>query len=125
MRQRAEGSFLGSDWAESLVTSCQEWPRRALPDDFETPITADIPTLLLVGRLDPAMPPAWSHELAATLPNARVVEVPEGQHSLVGMSGVGCILRLLQQFFDDGSVDGLDPACVDDMHRPPFVIPGG
>ena len=41
------------------------------------------------------------------------------------MSGVGCILRLLQQFFDDGSIDGLDAPCVDDMHRPPFLIPGG
>jgi len=107
------------------VASCEEWPRRPLPEDFEATLALDTPTLLLVGRLDPAMPPAWSHEIAATLPNARVVEVPEGQHSFIGMSGVGCILRLLQQFLDEGSVDGLDASCVDEMHRPPFLIPGG
>ena len=67
------GSFLGSGWAESLVTSCLRSGRVApLPDDFEAPITVDIPTLLLVGRLDPAMPPAWSHEIADSMPNALV-----------------------------------------------------
>jgi len=125
VRERTQGSLLGSGWGESLVESCREWPRRPLPEDFETPITVDVPTMLLVGRLDPAMPPTWSRELAETLPNARVVEVPEGQHSFVGMSGVGCILDLLQRFIDDGSVDRLDTTCVDDMHRPPFVLPAG
>jgi pimeloyl-ACP methyl ester carboxylesterase len=123
IRRRSAGSVLGPGWAESLVTSCEEWPRRPLPDDFESPITLDLPTLLLVGRLDPAMPPIWSHEIAASMPTARVVEVSEGQHSFVGMSGVGCIVTMIEQFLEEASPDNLDLSCVDDIRRPPFVLP--
>lgn len=125
IHERSIGSVLGPGWAESLVTSCHEWPRRPLPDDFEAPMTAPTPALLLVGRLDPAMPPTWSQELAATMPNARVVEVAEGQHSFVGMTGVGCILRLVEQFLERGSAVDLDTSCVDEIHRPPFTLPAG
>ncbi len=59
------------------------------------------------------------------MPRALVVEVPEGQHSFVGMSGTGCLLGLLQRFIEDGSAERLDPSCVGDMRRPPFVIPDG
>lgn len=124
VRDAALGSFLGAGWAESLVASCEEWPRRPLPDDFEAPLAVNVPTLMLVGRLDPAMPPDWSHQLATTMPNALVVEIPQGQHSFVGMGGVGCILRLMRRFLDEGTSDALDPSCVDTMSRPPFIVPG-
>jgi pimeloyl-ACP methyl ester carboxylesterase len=125
IRQRAEDTFLGAGWAESLSVSCEEWPRRSLPADFAEPIAVEAPTLLLVGRLDPAMPPEWSHELAATMADARVVEVPEGQHSFVGMSGVGCLLGLIESFLGDASTGDLDTSCVAGMRRPPFVVPSG
>ena len=97
------------------------WPTRPLPEDFEAPIHSPIPTLLMVGRLDPAMPPSWSRELAATLTNSRVVEVAEGQHSFIGMGGVGCILELMQGFIDGADPSALDPSCTDAMTRPPFA----
>jgi pimeloyl-ACP methyl ester carboxylesterase len=123
IRQRTAGTLLGSGWAESVVESCANWPTRPLPEDFEAPIHSQVPTLLLVGRLDPAMPPSWSHELAATLTRSRVVEVAQGQHSFIGMGGVGCILGLMQGFIDSADPSALDPSCTDAMTRPPFTPP--
>jgi pimeloyl-ACP methyl ester carboxylesterase len=123
VRRHSEGTFLGPGWAASLVTSCAEWPRRPLGDDFAELHPNEVPALILVGRLDPAMPPSWAAELAATMPAARVVEIAEGQHSFIGMSGVECVLGLLREFFDSASATRLDTSCVDSMRRPPFAPP--
>jgi len=123
VRERTAGTMLGPGWAESVVESCAEWPTRPLPDDFEAPITSSVPALLLVGRLDPAMPPSWAHELTRGLSSARVVEVGEGQHSFIGMGGVGCVLRLMQRFIESADPDALDTSCTASMTRPPFALP--
>jgi pimeloyl-ACP methyl ester carboxylesterase len=123
IQQRTAGTLLGPGWAESVVRSCANWPTRSLPDDFEAPIRSEVPTLLLVGRLDPAMPPSWSHDLATTLTRSRVVEIAQGQHSFIGMGGVGCILGLMQGFIDSADPSALDPSCTDAMTRPPFAPP--
>lgn len=123
VRQRTNGTFLGPAWAESLVRSCQEWPRKPLPEGFARPVESDVPALLLVGGLDPAMPPSWAHETADTLSAARVVEIPEGQHSFIGMSGVMCLLTLMNDFLDSGSSDSLDASCAAEMRRPALAPP--
>jgi 3-oxoadipate enol-lactonase len=40
----------------------------------------EVPVLVLVGEEDEATPPAMSHELAASLPNARLVTLPGCAH---------------------------------------------
>lgn len=120
IQRRSAGTFLGPGWAASLATSCAEWPRRPLREDFADLPENDIPGLILVGRLDPAMPPSWAEELGAAMTAARVVEIAEGQHSFIGMSGVDCVLGLLGGFFDSASATDLDISCVDSMRRPPF-----
>ncbi|MDX1644170.1 MAG: alpha/beta fold hydrolase [Thermoanaerobaculia bacterium] len=125
VREAARGTFMGAGWGESLVASCAEWPRRELPEDFSEPVRSDVPALLLVGENDPAMPPAWAHDAAATLPNARVVEIPHGQHSFIGMRGAGCLVGLIERFLDAGSVEGLDTSCTARMRPPPFAPPAG
>jgi hypothetical protein len=69
------------------------------------------------------MPPSWSHDLATTLTRSRVVEIAQGQHSFIGMGGVGCILGLMQGFIDSADPSALDPSCTDAMTRPPFAPP--
>jgi 3-oxoadipate enol-lactonase len=39
-----------------------------------------VPTLVMVGEFDEATPPPMSHELAAGLPNARLIIVPGCAH---------------------------------------------
>ena len=121
VRQRTAGTMLGPGWAVSVVESCEEWPTRPLPVDFEEPVTSSVPALLLVGRLDPAMPPSWAHELTRGLTSARVVEVPEGQHSFIGMAGVDCVLTLMQRFIESADANALDTSCTASMTRPPFT----
>jgi pimeloyl-ACP methyl ester carboxylesterase len=123
VRSRTAGTLLGPGWAQSVVTSCSDWPKRPLPEDFVAPIHSNVPALFLVGRLDPAMPPAWAHEQAETMPGARVVEVAEGQHSFIGMGSVGCILGLMQGFVDSADPNPHPATCTAAITRPPFAPP--
>lgn len=121
VRVRAEKTFFGSGWTEELIGVCQIWGHKDIDPDFWRPVTTELPVLLLVGELDPSMPPSWALELAERMPNSKAIVIPQGHHSLIGMRNVGCILKLMGQFIDQASVKGLDPACVDTMARPPFA----
>ena len=121
--RRAEGTFLGTGWADELRAACAAWPSGAPSEGFYRPLETEIPMLLLVGDLDPSMPPEWSLELAEALPGARAVVLPEGHHSLIGMSRVDCALALIDGFLDAGSAAELDASCVAEMKRPAFGLP--
>ena len=41
----------------------------------------DVPTLVMAGARDGFTPPARSHEMAQAIPEAELVEVPEGSHT--------------------------------------------
>ena len=49
-------------------------------DSRPTLATVSIPTLVLVGDSDPLTPPDRAHEIAAAIPNARLVVIPECGH---------------------------------------------
>jgi hypothetical protein len=39
-----------------------------------------------------------------------------------GVVGTGCGQRLIQQFIEQGSADGLDASCLESLERPPFFL---
>lgn len=51
------------------------------PDSRPTLPTIHVPTLVLVGDSDPLMPPERSHDMAAAIPGARLVVVPQCGHA--------------------------------------------
>ena len=79
----------------------------------------DAPTLVLSGELDPVTPPSWGQQVASTWKNSRHITVPGTGH---GAAGVGCVPKLMAQFLNEGSAAGLDPACVQAVKRPPFML---
>jgi pimeloyl-ACP methyl ester carboxylesterase len=114
----AAGTFFGPGRTLGWMRACREWPRAALPVDFAAPVRAEVPVLLLSGRLDPVAPPAWAEQVAIFLPHARQVVFAASSHFPDG----ACASGLAERFFEQGSAAGLDARCAETETRPPFVV---
>jgi hypothetical protein len=82
-------------------------------------VTSSIPTLVLSGELDPVTPPSWGEEAAATLSNSLHIVMPGTGHTA---GGTGCGQRIMRQFIEKGSIEGLDTSCIDKVKRPAFFL---
>lgn len=95
--------------AERTLSVCAVWPRGSAPPDFATPLSSDVPALLLSGGMDPVTPEAYGNEVAKTLPRSRHIVAP-GYGHIVSMHACGP--RLLAAFVADADTATLPVACV-------------
>lgn len=117
LRAALENTYLGAHQVDSLRAICEVWPRGVIDPDFKTPVVSDHPVLLLSGELDPVTPPRYGERALATLRNGRHV-VAAGQGH--GIALLGCLPRLVAEFVERASVDGLDTSCVERLAAAPF-----
>lgn len=117
IQRETRGTYLGDYQVRLYQKVCQEWPHGTVAKDFHAIVRSAVPALLISGALDPATPPSQSEQAAHALTNSRRIIVKQGTHG----TGSPCIDGLISQFVDQGSSAGLDTACVDGIHLPPFV----
>ncbi len=110
-------SFRGDVRVRSQMAVCDIWPKTELPENFGDPVESDIPVLIFSGTLDPVTPPRWGEEAARHLPNSLHVVFP-GAH---GVSG-DCTDRIMLDFLNKGSAQGIDTSCVETIILPPFRL---
>jgi len=106
--------------AERLVALCKLWPHGDAPPDAASPVTSDVPVLLLSGGLDPVTPPDYAATVARTLRNSRQV-LARGYGHIV--SAHACAPRLIAAFVADPAAGTLPTACVEHFEtsvRPPL-----
>ena len=119
----AEGSAMGLYRVDQQVRACQLWPRAEVdPEIIHAPLETEIPVLLVSGNVDPVTPPANGEMVAARMPNSLHVVIPNGHHDVAGLANEECLLDLVQEFIEQGSVEGLETSCVATMTRPPFAV---
>ncbi len=122
-RRLAAGTFVGALRLRQQLAACAEWPSAKVPPDFLEPVRSDIPVLIVAGENDPATPLEWAEKVAGALPRSRVLVVPGGTHTVYGLEGTGCIDRLIADFIERGTAEGLDfESCRKAIRRPPFAI---
>jgi pimeloyl-ACP methyl ester carboxylesterase len=73
------------------------WGAVDLGDDFRRPVTSAVPTLILVGDLDPRTPVENAREVAATLSHATVVTLENATHQF-DLFGAAPIREILGRF---------------------------
>lgn len=120
---RDEPTYLGSYRIREQRAACKEWPRGAEPDWRGRPVTASVPVLILSGSLDPVTPPAHGAEVARTLSNSRLLEIPFGGHSRAGLLGLECLDATVTRFVERGDFEELDRGCLARVTRPAFSTP--
>lgn len=113
-----EGTFLGDVRVRQQMAVCAIWPRGDVPPDYGEPVSVRVPVLLFSGYYDPVTPPRWGAEAARHLPNSLHVVVPSA-HS----PGGPCVDRIMADFLETATAEGLDTSCVEQMHRPAFNLP--
>lgn len=115
----SRGTFERGHLIRGYFEACRLWPAAPFPDGFDQPVQSDVPTLLISGSRDPVTPARFADEVADGLPNSLSVVVPGAGHGVAG----SCVEALELQLIESGSVQGLDPSCVEAAPSPPFRLP--
>jgi len=114
----ANNNFGGADSHLSLKVACPLWPKYRPNDTFYKPVTADIPTLILSGNLDPVTPPSNGEYSAKSLPNNHHIIVKNAAHT-VAMNT--CASDIINEFLTSLKPKELDESCLDDVPNESFM----
>jgi pimeloyl-ACP methyl ester carboxylesterase len=98
------------DQATRDADACDALGLAQLPDSTDTPLTGDLPTLLIQGGLDPFTPVSGGDAVAKGLTKVTNVKIPGGKHIQVAENA--CSLKVLAAFADDPT-STLDTSCID------------
>lgn len=112
-------SYIGPLQLESIKTMCSIWPRGVLDDDLRTPLSSDLPVLLLSGTADPITPPRYADLAAVDLRNSWHIIGEDQGH---GLAAVGCMPRVIGEFVETATLAEDLASCVDDAFVMPFFI---
>ncbi len=107
----------GEMFIEQFSVGCEPWPKAKVPADFFTPVKSDKPVLILSGGLDPVTPQQFGDEVKKGFSNSVHFVAPNIGH---GVSHQGCGPKLVKQFIEKASVEGLDGKCLERLPRSTF-----
>lgn len=116
------GTFGGNYRLQQQRAACTEWPRGSVSSAHRQPTTSAIPALLLSGEFDPVTPPAGAEEVVRHLSKGRHVVIRNNGHPIGNAET--CIGRMIGEFLDHGSPEGLDERCAAENPAPKFLLPG-
>lgn len=112
-------TFLGTTQVDALQSLCRGWPRGPMDADLHAPLNSDVPVLLLSGGNDPVTPAAYAEEARAGLSHSLHIVLKDLGH---GQLAVPCMDRVMAQFIERGSIDGIDVSCTKLARPMPFFI---
>ncbi|MCJ8269252.1 MAG: alpha/beta hydrolase [Psychrosphaera sp.] len=114
----AANSFGDGDSHTAFKRACPVWPKYTPSKDFYNPVTADIPTLIMSGDLDPVTPPSNGEYSAKTLPNSHHIVVEQASHGAIGSP---CAVSVMQEFLTTLKPKELDQSCFDKLPKETFM----
>ncbi len=94
-------AFTAALSATTLQSACEPWVRPGVPEPEPnaTPVSSDIPVLLLSGEFDPVTPRSFAERAASTLSNATVVSQRGRAHGIWPRNT--CIARIVKDFLTE------------------------
>ena len=101
-------SFIGTYLIDQYREACKGWPKAKVAADFQRPLTAPIPTLLVSGLFDPVTPPRIADRVARNLPKVRHIVDSTSHH---GSAFNDCARPVVLYVFREGTIDGAPPGC--------------
>ncbi|MDX1405929.1 MAG: alpha/beta hydrolase [Woeseiaceae bacterium] len=118
-RDALDATYIGPLQLDALAAICSVWPAGVIDDDFKTPVSSDVPVLLLSGEADPITPPRYAELAAVEFTNARLLT---GQQQGHGQAPRGCVPRIIADFVATADVHELDVDCLDLLYAMPFFL---
>ncbi len=117
--RNSSGTLLGDSFTELYGKVCSWWPSKPVGPEFHQPFASEVPMLILSGELDPVTPPEYGAEAAAQFSNSLHL-IGAGRGHIVMTQP--CFGRIITEFVDQASVDGLDTECIDALGPEPFFV---
>jgi pimeloyl-ACP methyl ester carboxylesterase len=114
---QTNGTFLGDGRVRSHIQACKEWPQANIAKSFIEPVKSDLPVLLISGEVDGSTPPWLGEDVVEPLANGQQVKIRYYGHQIDGK----CVVGILTDFIEKGSVKSVDTSCTDQIRRPPFA----
>lgn len=117
-----KGTFMGTYRIDQQKKACENWTRGKVPKDFLNIIHSNVPTLIFSGGFDPVTPTSLAKEIASTLPNSRLVIIPQMSHMFDGLNNPECFDKMAMDFLNNPLHSNPDLNCVKTMISPPYKI---
>ncbi len=114
----ANNQFFGDTSHFAWKVACPEWPQYRPSAEFYQPVTADIPTLIISGDLDPVTPPSNGDYSAKTIPNNKHIVMKNSSHT-PGSSA--CAIGIFSEFLTKKDPKNLDETCLEDIPEESFM----
>lgn len=112
-------SYMGTAFMTGMKSVCNEWPRGIVDEDFNAPLDSATPALILSGANDPVTPPEYGERALRAFKRGKHVVLAGQGH---GQVATGCMPRVVTQFVEGGSLDGIDMACTQAVVPAPFML---
>lgn len=116
--QDGNNNFGGYDSHFGFKMVCPLWPQYRPSEAFYQPVTADIPTLILSGDLDPVTPPSNGVHSAKSLPNNHHIVIENASHT-VAMNT--CASDIINEFLTTLKPKALDESCIENIPKESFM----
>ena len=114
-------TFLGDYIFKTRRAACDIWPVDPMNDLTQDGVASDVPTLIISGGLDPALPPKTGALILEGLAKGQQIVIPYMGHMMADLSHLACYDDCVLTFFNGGD-DQLETSCFEDMKPKPFVI---
>jgi pimeloyl-ACP methyl ester carboxylesterase len=118
INEQSEHSLFGGN-VKTFLEVCAAWPHGEPPKVVHTPVSSDVPVLMLSGEADPITPPWHAEQLAQSLNNDLHLIFSNMGH---GNSGSQCAAKIIDKFIESASSSDLETACVKEIKPPPFFV---
>ena len=116
--QDANNNFGEGDSHFGFKMVCPIWPQYRPSEDFYQTVTADIPTLILSGNLDPVTPPSNGDYSAKSLPDSHHIVIENAAHTVAMTT---CASDIINEFLTSLKTKELDESCLEDIPTESFM----
>jgi pimeloyl-ACP methyl ester carboxylesterase len=114
----ADNNFDGATGHFIFDNICPLFPQYRPSENFYQSVTANIPTLILSGNLDPVTPPSNGEYAAKTLPNSHHIVAKNTAHIVATST---CANKIINEFLTIKDPKALDESCLEDIPEETFM----
>ncbi|MBA6291960.1 alpha/beta fold hydrolase [Colwellia sp. MB3u-70] len=99
--------------------ACAAWPTYQPSADFYQTVTADIPTLIMSGELDPVTPASNGEKSHVNLPNSHHIISKNNAHIVASTT---CGIKIVNEFLEKQTPKELDESCLEEIPDESFMV---
>jgi len=115
----ADNNFAQDMSLAMVAKACSVWPTYQPSSDFYQSVSADIPTLILSGALDPVTPPSNGEKSHAHLPNSHHIIAKNNAHIV---ASTPCGVNIVNEFLATQEPTELDVSCLAEIPDESFML---